>query len=410
MDAREALRMAVRSLLGHRLRSVLTVVGVVIGVAAVITFVTFGASLKADVVGQIDSSTANNIYLISAPGGDEGFPESPQPVFTEHDVSEIGGVEGARAVVPQGTVSVTAVSSGNDTVARSRMTVTTPDAFDGADVVEGRGFRSDTDELVINKHARILFEEALGVGDAVTVRRGPNETVNATVVGIVNSTASQLPFQSFAEEPRFYLPTNPHYDAVVESPALGVNQRAYPQVTVVADPSTLTATKEAVESYLAESDAASLKPATYELSARTGGDIADRIESLIDRLTRFVTGLALVSLVVGAVGIANIMLVSVTERTREIGIMKAAGARNRDVLLLFLVESAILGAVGSLVAIPIGVAGGWVATEYAEIELTLVPFWFGVAVLTGVLVGVLAGLYPAWRAASVDPIEALRRE
>jgi putative ABC transport system permease protein len=410
MDGRDGLRMAIRSLRGHRLRSALTVVGIVIGIAAVVTFVTFGASLKADVVGQIDSSTANNIYLISAPSGDEGFPESPQPVFTEHDVSEIGGIRGTERVVPQGTIRTIAISFGNDTVARQRMTVTTPAAFAGVEFVQGRAFRPDTNEVVVNGQARNVFDRRLGVNDTVTVRRRSNETVETTVVGVVNRTASQLPFQAFAGQPRFYLPTEPHYDGVVESPNLGVNQRAYPQVTVVADPSDLTGTQERVESYLNASDARQLKPATYEISARTGGDIADSLEDLIDRLTRFVTGLAVISLVVGAVGIANIMLVSVTERTREIGIMKAVGARNRDILLVFLAESAILGAVGSVLAVPLGIAGGWVATSYAEIGLVLVPFWFGVAVLVGVLVGVVAGLYPAWRAAKVDPIEALRRE
>ena len=410
MDGIDGLRMAVRSLRGHRLRSALTVVGIVIGIAAVITFVTFGASLKADVVGQIDSSTANNIYLISAPSGDEGFPESPQPVFTEHDVSEIGGIQGTQRVIPQGTIRTTALTFGNDTVARQRMTVTTPAAFEGVDFVAGRGFESNTSELVVNGQARNVFDRRLGVNDTVTVQRRSNETVETTVVGVVNRTASQLPFQTFAGQPRFYLPTEPHYDGVVESPNLGVNQRAYPQVTVVADPSDLTGTKSRITSYLNASDAQQLKPATYEISARTGGDIADNLEDLIDRLTRFVTGLAVISLVVGAVGIANIMLVSVTERTREIGIMKAVGARNRDILLIFLAESAILGAVGSVLALPLGIAGGWVATSYAEIGLTLVPFWFGVAVLVGVAVGVVAGLYPAWRAAKVDPIDALRRE
>lgn len=410
MDGREAVRMAVRSLRGHRLRSTLTVIGIVIGIAAVITFVTFGASLKADVVGQIDSSTANNIYLISAPSGDEGFPESPQPVFTENDVSEIGGIQVTQRVIPQGTIRTTALTFGNDTVARQRMTVTTPAAFEGVDFVAGRGFRSDTNELVVNEQARNVFDRRLGVNDTVTVQRRSNETIETTVVGVVNRTASQLPFQTFAGQPRFYLPTEPHYDGVVESPNLGVNQRAYPQVTVIADPSDLTGTKTRIESYLNASDAQQLKPATYELSARTGGDIADSLEDLIDRLTRFVTGLAVISLIVGAVGIANIMLVSVTERTREIGIMKAVGARNRDILLTFLAESAVLGAVGSVLALPLGIAGGWVATEYADIGLTLVPFWFGVAVSVGVIVGVVAGLYPAWRAAKVDPIDALRRE
>jgi putative ABC transport system permease protein len=104
------------------------------------------------------------------------------------------------------------------------------------------------------------------------------------------------------------------------------------------------------------------------------------------------------------------MLVSVTERTREIGIMKAVGARNRDVMELFLVEATLLGTGGALVGLPLGLAVAWGAAQYAEVGFALAPFWSVLAVLVGVLVGVVAGLYPAWRAASVDPIDALRYE
>ena len=410
MDLRDAVGMAAGSLWSHRLRSALTVLGIVIGIAAVVTFVTFGASLRADVVGQIDTSTANNIYLLSTPSDEEGFPERPQPVFTERDLSELRSIEGVDRVVPQGTVGISSITFSNSTLARQSVTATTPEAFSGISFRQGEPFESGTDEAVINRRAVTVFEQNLSVGDEVSITRRSNETVDATVVGIVNRTSSQLPFQTFVQQPRFYLPTEPHYDAVVESPSLGVNQRAYPQVTAVADPSELSGTRERVRSYLNDSDASGLQPPGYSLSARTGGDIADGLEELINRLTRFVTGLAVISLFVGAVGIANIMLVSVTERTREIGIMKSVGARNRDVLLVFLIEAALLGAVGSLIALPIGVAGGWIATSYADIPLTLVPFWFGVAVLVGIAVGVVAGLYPAWRAARVDPIDALRRE
>jgi putative ABC transport system permease protein len=410
MDPRDAVGMAAGSLWSHRLRSALTVLGIVIGIAAVVTFVTFGASLRADVVGQIDTSTANNIYLLSTPSDEEGFPERPQPVFTERDLSELRSIEGVDRVVPQGTVGISSITFSNSTLARQSVTATTPEAFSGISFRQGEPFESGTDEAVINRRAATVFEQNLSVGDEVSITRRSNETVDATVVGIVNRTSSQLPFQTFVQQPRFYLPTEPHYDAVVESPSLGVNQRAYPQVTAVADPSELSGTRERVRSYLNDSDASGLQPPGYSLSARTGGDIADGLEELINRLTRFVTGLAVISLFVGAVGIANIMLVSVTERTREIGIMKSVGARNRDVLLVFLIEAALLGAVGSLIALPIGVAGGWIATSYADIPLTLVPFWFGVAVLVGIAVGVVAGLYPAWRAARVDPIDALRRE
>jgi len=410
MEFRETLGIAVRSLRSHRLRSALTVLGVVVGIAAVVTFVTVGASLKADIVGEVEDSSANNIYLLSTPADDGGPPDAPRPVFTEHDVSQLRGVDGAVRVVPQGTLPVSALTYGNDTVGRQQVTVTTPAAFDGGTFLAGRAFESGAREVVINKRARTAFDRNLSVGDELRVTRRSGDATNVTVVGVVNSTGTELPFQSFVSQSRFYIPTEPFYDTVVESPALGVNQRAYLQVTVVADPGGLTAAQTAVQEYLKTSDAAALQPGGYELSARTSGDIADNLEELVGRLTRFVTGLAVLSLLVGAIGIANIMLVSVTERTREIGIMKAVGGRSRDVLVLFLTEAALLGALGALVAVPVGVAGAWVAAEYADIGLTVPLGWVVVAISVGLLVGALAGLYPAWRAARVDPIDALRRE
>ena len=410
MDPRETLSIAVRSLRSHKLRSALTVLGVVIGIAAVVTFVTVGASLRADIVGEIEGSSANNVYVLSTPAADEGPPDAPRPVFTEHDVSQLREIEGAVRVVPQGSVPVSALTYGNDTVGRQQVTATTPAAFDGATFLAGRAFESGTREIVVNERARTIFEGNLSVGDRLAVTQRNGEAVNVTVVGVVNATGTELPFESFVSQARFYFPTEPFYETIVESPALGVNQRAYLQVTVVADPSSLSATKDAVRAYLDDSDAAQLQPAGYELSARTSGDIADSLEDLIGRLTRFVTGLAVLSLVVGAVGIANIMLVSVTERTREIGVMKAVGGRNRDVLVLFMTEAALLGVLGALIAVPVGLAGGWAATVYADIGLTVPLGWMVVAVAVGLLVGALAGLYPAWRAARVDPIDALRRE
>jgi putative ABC transport system permease protein len=412
MQTLEILRLAGRSLRGHKLRSTLTVLGIVIGIAAVVTFVTLGASVKADVVGEIDQSTANNIYVLSTPGDDQGFPDRPQAVFTENDLETFRGVEGVRQVVPQGTLAISTLTFANQTIARQQLTATTPAAFDRAQFVTGRSFEDNAPEVVVNREATRAFDRNLSVGDSLTVGLRRNDTATLTVVGVVNRTGSQLPFQSFAGQPRFYVPTDRYYETTVQSPTLPGNprQRAYPQVTVVADPAALTATQQRLEATLNATDARQLQPTGYALTARTSGDIADGLADLVDRLTRFVTGLALISLVVGAIGIANIMLVSVTERTKEIGIMKSVGGSNRDILLLFVVEAGLLGGIGAVVAIPVGLAGGYVATSYADIALTLAPAWFGVAIAVGVVVGVVAGFYPAWRAARVDPIDALRYE
>jgi putative ABC transport system permease protein len=413
MDLSETLRISVRSLRSHRLRAALTVVGIVIGIAAVVTFATFGASLRADVVSEIEGSSANEVYLVATEADEGGgFGGAGQPVFTEYDLSQLREIEGVQRVVPRGIVPVSAIAHDNETIAQRQVTATNATAFETATFESGRAFDNGANEAVVNRPAAQLFPGNLSAGDDLSITRSSGERFDVTVVGIVNGTGGQLPFSSFTDQPRVFVPADPFYQSVVESPNAVSNQRVYSQVTVVTDPADTTATQERVREYFAGSgsDAAQLVPDGYEVSARTNADLVDSIERIVTRLTRFVTGIAVIALIVGAVGIANIMLVSVTERTREIGIMKAVGARSRDVMALFLAEAVLLGALGAVIGVPLGIAAGWAATRYAEIQLTLAPGWFAAAVAVGVLTGVVAGLYPAWRAARVDPIDALRYE
>ncbi|WP_225333767.1 ABC transporter permease [Halomicrobium urmianum] len=409
MEARETLRIALRSIRSHRLRSALTVLGVVIGIASVVTFATFGASVQADVIGQIEGSTADNVYVFGSPEG-EGFDVAFQPIFTERDVSTLGGIDGVRAVIPRGQLPMQSIARGNDSIATQQVTATVPATVDNDSLVAGRSFRQGASEAVLDRRAATAFEGNVTVGDEITLTRQSGETHTVTVVGIVDGTRGELPVSNFARQPRVLLPTDPYYDTAAESPSVGARQLAYPQVTVVADPARVSEVRAAVERSLSDTDASQLKADDVELVARTGGDFVERIGDVIDRITRFVTGIAVIALVVGAVGIANIMLVSVTERTREIGIMKAVGARSRDVMQLFLLEAALLGGLGAVLGLPLGLVVGWAATRYAEVGFALAPVWMVLSVVVGVLVGVVSGLYPAWRAARVDPIDALRRE
>ncbi|ATW88368.1 putative ABC transport system permease protein [Halohasta litchfieldiae] len=411
MDSRESLRIAIRSIRAHKLRSALTVLGVVIGIASVITFATFGASVQAEIVGDIGDSSAGNIYIFGTPEGDEGFDRTFQPVFTESDVDRIRAIEGVDAVLPRGIIQVGSVRQGNQTLARQQVTATTPASITPDSIVSGRTFTSGEEEVVVNERMAEAFSENLTAGSTLTMVMPNGEEREVTVTGVVSGTRGELPISDFARQPRVYAPIDPFYNSVVESPSAGVRQRAYPQVTVVSDPRQIPATKAAIEGYLStDSDARQLSAADTELVARSGSDFVDEISDVIERITRFVTGIGVISLVVGAIGIANVMLVSVTERTREIGIMKAVGARNRDVMGVFIIEAALLGTLGSLLGVPLGLVVGFGATRYADVGFSLAPSWMALAVIVGIVVGVVAGLYPAWRAARVDPIDALRHE
>jgi len=321
------------------------------------------------------------------------------------------GIEGVRAVIPRGLVPIAGVTYRNQTVARRQATATTPATFQEESIVDGRAFEMGADQVVLNEVAAAAFEENVTVGERLIVRLASGEERNLTVVGIVSGTRGGFLGGFGDATPRFYLPVDPFYTSTVGVPGAGYDQKAYPQVTVVSDTRRVQSVKEAIVAYASEeSDARELLPEGVGVTVRTSEDIVEEIQDVIERITRFVTGIAVLSLVVGAIGIANITLVSVAERTREIGIMKAVGARNRDVLQLFLTEAVLLGVLGAGVGVPLGLLVGWGATAYAEVSFAIALDWLVGAVVMGVSVGVVAGLYPAWRASKVDPIDALRYE
>ncbi|MBB6647594.1 ABC transporter permease [Halobellus ruber] len=413
MDPSEALRIATRSIRAHRLRSGLTVVGMVIGIASVVAFATFGASVQAAVIGDIGETNANNVFVTPAsveddsPGGEELA--ATRPVFTEIDVERLREAPGVDAVIPQGLVGLSSVTYGNQTVAQRQATATVPATFTPADTVAGRGFESGASEAVLNEAAARSFERNVTVGSTLQLTLASGDTRNVTVVGIVSGTRGGFLSGFGDEQPRIYLPVDPFYSTVVESPSVGADVRVYPQLTVVAEPDAVPAVKDRTEAYLTGgSDAAQLLAEGVEIRVQTSEDVVGAIQDVISQITRFVTGIAVISLVVAAIGIANITLVSVTERTKEIGIMKAVGATNRDTMQLFLTESVLLGTLGAVLGVPVGLAVALGATRFADVGFTPAVDWIGFAVVVGIGVGIVAGLYPAWRASKVDPIDALR--
>ena len=413
MDWREGIRIAVRAIAGHRLRSALTIAGIVIGIATVVAFASFGASVQTDVVGEFQDTSASEVYIVSGGGffSGSGPPDEggtlTAPVITTHDVDRIDRIEGVRAVIPRGTVPVASLTYRNETVTQIALTATTPNAFDDA-MIEGRPVEMGADEIVINEAAAGQFEENVTVGSTIEITR--QETTSFTVVGITSGARGGV--SGFgASGPEFYVPVDPHYRTVQRSPSVGVDQRAYAQVTVVAEAGRVKEVTSRIETYIrTESDATRLAGENGNVTVQSTEDVVGGIEEVLEDITRLVTGIGVLALVVGAFGIANIMLVSVTERTKEIGIMKAIGATNREILSLFLAESVLLGIAGAVIGIPLGLAVGYGGAVYAEVGFSIPVGWIALALAMGIAIGVVAGVYPAWRAARVDPIEALRYE
>jgi putative ABC transport system permease protein len=413
MKRLEGVRMASRAITGHRLRSTLTIVGIVIGIATVIAFASFGASVQSDVIGEFQGTSASEIYIVSGgdffsgsgpPGGDTGL---TSPIITTYDLEQIDAIEGTRAVIPRGSVPISSLTYRNETVAPGSLTATSAEAFEGA-ISEGAAFSMGEREIVLNQDAASQFETNVSVGSTVDITR--ESTTIFTVVGITSGPRGGV--SEFAPPgPEFYVPVDPHYKTVQESPTLGIDQRAYSTVTVVADANRVSAVKDTIEQYVkTDSDAIQLAGEGGELTVQSAEDVIGGIQAVLQDITRLITGIGVLALIVGAFGIANIMLVSVTERTKEIGIMKSMGATNRDIIGLFLAESVLLGSAGALVGIPVGLGIGYAGALYAEVGFTLPFGWILIAISMGITIGIMAGIYPAWRAARVDPIEALRYE
>jgi putative ABC transport system permease protein len=413
MDWREGVRIAVRAIAGHRLRSALTIAGIVIGIATVVAFASFGASVQTDVVGEFQDTSASEVYVISGSGvfSGAGPPDGggtlTAPVITTHDVDRIDRVEGVQAVIPRGTVPIASLAYGNETVSQVGLTATTPNALEDA-MIEGRPFEMGTNEIVINEAAAGQFEENVTVGSTIEITR--QETTSFTVVGITSGARGGL--SGFGPAgPEFYVPVDPHYQTAQRSPSVGVDQRAYAQVTVVAEAGQVRGVNDRIGTYInTESDATRLAGENGNITVQSTEDVVGGIEDVLEDITRLVTGIGVLALLVGAFGIANIMLVSVTERTKEIGIMKSIGATNREILSLFISESALLGIAGAVIGIPLGLAVGYGGAVYADVGFAIPVDWVALALVMGIVIGVVAGVYPAWRAARVDPIEALRYE
>lgn len=420
MDIVETFRISWLNIRSHKLRSVLTTLGVVIGVAAVITFVTLGAGLQADIVQTIAGDNADILYVSAESGSESGLPNvrGGETVFTTYDVDRIRNIDGVAGVAPQGGIVTSSVTHENSSVSRQWVSVTTPNYFGmkGNRFVQGRTYRTGEREVVLNQQAARMFEENVSVGDRITfVRAVNNEPLNATVVGIVQEQSNEGGAGSFIgrePQPAIYAPPDPYYANTRVSPTQDTRQRVYNQIVVEAEsPGQVEAVQGRIHDYLGDqSDARVLKPTDAQFEVTTYDQLVNQIQDVSSTFTAYITGIALISLVVGAIGIANIMLVSVTERTREIGIMKALGAQKRDILQLFLLEAILLGLIGAVTGAVAGALGGYVGTRLIDLPLAFRLEWFVFSVVVGVVVGILAGLYPAWNAARTDPIDALRYE
>jgi putative ABC transport system permease protein len=395
--------LAVRSIMRHKLRSILTALGIIIGVAAVVTMVTLGKATTAAVQQQISALGTNILQIRPGQGFGRGGGGPRPPDFKPADVEAIRDqVAGVTAVAPQAQTTATVIFNGANWSTTINGTTNAYFSVQPWPLVEGRYWNRAEEQAgkgvcIIGSTIRTnLFRGGSAVGDRLRVNG-----ISCDVIGVL-STRGQAGFGG-------------DQDDVVIMPIKQVQRRftGNPDVRLM-----LVGTDPDYNSAQIQSSITDLLRERRNITGGKDNDfnifdtaqISAALTGTTTLLTQIVASVAGISLVVGGIGIMNIMLVSVTERTREIGIRLAIGAVANEVLMQFLVEAVVLsmlgGVIGLLLAqVAVALLSYWQSLPFlVDIQINVIAF------LISAVIGIVFGYFPARRAASLNPIDALRHE
>ena len=415
MKLRKSFKHALNMVLHAQVRSWLTILGIVIGVAAVISIISMGEALEQDMSSQLGELGGDLLTLTAGKskasgfgpgrgGGGSGsaFATEEEIVLDKTDVQVLKGISDIKLmdtqikgsgdiyyVAEQGSVSITGV----DPVIWSQIST--------VDVKEGRMLNpSDANVIVVGgKIADGFFTKNLGVNQLVTI-----EDKLFRIVGILDDSSTSI-----------YMPLNNAYE-VIDDKEKGV----YDSIIIkVKDEEQLDQTIATIEEKLRIARHVNEKEQDFTISSNK--ERQEQRAEMMSSMTTFLTAIAAVALLVGAVGIANTMFTSVLEKTKEIGIMKAIGARNSDIMSIFLLNAALIGLIGGILGVVFGflLSGflpalmgdssgimGRMASAGSVISLSSIFLALGMSVF----IGVISGVIPAYQASRLKPVDALRYE
>ncbi|MBU0635860.1 ABC transporter permease [Candidatus Micrarchaeota archaeon] len=393
----ETIQTAFENLRDQGWRSSLTVIGIVLGITAIITLISLGEGLNQSITGQFQSIGANTLTVL--PG--KGFADMAFMHLQDDDaktIESVRGVDFAAEIFIQSKAldfkseRKTVLVLGIDPEIIGRM-----EESGIAELGEGRSLTSQdrTGVVIGSRIAEKGFEKELHVNNAIFI----NEE-NFKVIGINEKSANSV-MGSFFDNA-----------VIMNSSALEdlVGETIYPtriMVQLLEGSDSEEVQERLIATLERKHGKEDFQVVTAQQAGQTAGDIIGIVQLVL-------VGIAAISLLVGAVGIMNTMFMSVTERTREIGVMKAVGATNKQVLSIFLAEALIIGLVGGVIGVLLGIGVGQIVSIVATMAgfelqaITTLPVII-FALVFSMLIGVISGLWPARTAAALDPIEALRQ-
>ena len=396
MNPAELLRLALSRLRTNRLRAALTMLGVVIGVASVVALVGVGQGTTSNITNALASLGTNLLTINPTTQNSDGSTS-----LTIDDATAVAGLEGVAAVAPELTSSQTVKAGAESTTTTIVGTTSAYPSVRAYSIWQGTGLSDATVDLdlrlaVLGK----TTADDLGLGaDAI----GSDISIGGIgfrVVGLLQPKGGA----GFDDpDDQILVPVGAVQKYFVGGDSLrSIGVSVDPAADMDTTNARITALlRQRHDLAISEDDDFAVFDQTSLLAAAS---------SITGTLTLLLGGIASISLVVGGIGIMNIMLVSVRERTREIGIRKAIGARGSDILAQFLVEALTLSLLGGLIGVAIGLGVSALIARVAGWSFAFTPATLGAAVLSSVLVGVVFGVWPARQAARLDPIAALRYE
>ncbi len=401
----ENTRISVRSIAGSPIRSALTALGVMIGVAAVIILVALGRGAQTQVESSLNSLGANLLIVYSGEPRGTALVRSNtaniRPTLSEDDLAMI------RALPPELVLLSAPASTANVQLKFENRNIAASVVGTGPEYPEIRNFRpiygSFFTEIDVERRSAVVLLGAQVYRDLFDPGRDPvGESVRINgvsyrVLGVMEEKGSA------AQDSSVLIPISTFQRRVS-------GDSNYAMISIQAASSEVMREVQSVieQQILRLHRLPSMEYADFYIANQM--DLLSTVAGVAGTFTLLLASIAGISLVVGGVGIMNIMLVSVTERTREIGVRMALGARPRDITAQFLTEAVVLAIGGGIIGIALGITGSWVAMNMARTAAEVSIFSVVAAFGFSVLIGLFFGGYPAWRASRLDPIEALRYE